>query len=116
MSNLMKHAELEMKLAGLYDKDADYGGMLPEAVLKCVKAFSEAGHSGYSAAMTISILEKLLRFETLTPINSDSQYWMEVSTNVWQSTRNPAYFSENGGKTFYWLDDPEKKNFPKRLI
>jgi hypothetical protein len=121
MSNLLKHAEQEMRLAGLYDEDADYGGMIPEAVLKVVKVFSEEGHSGYSARLTGDILQKVLRFQTLTPINSDPQFWMEVSAEqmgrpgVWQSTRDGTYFSEDGGQTFYCLDDPEKKNFPKRF-
>lgn len=121
MSNLVKHAETEMRIAGLYDVDADYGGMIPDAVMKCVKVFAEEGHSGGSAAVVISILEKVLRFQTLTPINSNPKYWMEVASavagtaGVWQSTRDPSYFSEDGGKTFYWLDDPERKNFPERL-
>lgn len=28
MSNLVKHAERELFRAGLFDKDADYGGMI----------------------------------------------------------------------------------------
>lgn len=105
MSNLVRHAEDEMRIAGLYDKDADYGGMIPDAVLKCVKAFADEGHSGASAGLTISILERVLRFQTLTPINSDPKYWVEVSDGLWQSTRDPSYFSKDGGKTFYGLND-----------
>ena len=41
MSNLVDYAERELKLAGLFDKDADYGGMLGHAVLKMVKLFAE---------------------------------------------------------------------------
>jgi hypothetical protein len=119
MSNLMKHARQEMRLAGLYNEGADYDGMIPAAVLEVVEVFAKQGHSGMSAEITLSILEKVLRFKTLKPINSDPQYWMDVGeiTGVmqWQSTRDPNYFSEDGGKTFYFLDDPEKKNFPERL-
>ena len=119
--SLRDHAEQEMRIAGLYDKESDYGGMIPESVLKTVDSFREAGHSGGSAALTISILNKVLRYQTLTPINSDPQYWMEVQEEhagrkgVWQSTRDGTYFSEDGGKTFYCLDDPEKKNWPKHI-
>ena len=112
MSNLVKHAEREMRIAGLYDSDSDYGGMIPENVIECVEAFSKAGHSGGSAHLTIEVLNRVLRHKTLAPINSDPQYWMEVGHNVWQSTRDPSYFSINGGTTFYCLDDPEKKNWP----
>jgi hypothetical protein len=112
MSNLVEHAKRELKLAGLYDKDSDYGGMIPENVLKCVEAFASAGHSGGSAEITLQILEKVLRFKTLTPITSDSTTWMERTeesggTPFWQSTRDPSYFSKVGGKTFYSLEDSQ---------
>lgn len=108
-SNLARHAEREMRLAGLYDEDADYDGMIPEAVMAVVRTFAEAGHSGASAGLTLSILEKLLRFETLTPITSDPDEWMNVSEDsgaaLWQSRRNPSVFSEDGGATWYDLND-----------
>ena len=66
-SNLVKHAEREMRLAGLFDKDADYDGALAPVVLDMVRKFSSYRHSGTSAAITIALLEKLLRFENLTP-------------------------------------------------
>lgn len=119
MSNLLKHAEREMRLAGLYDKDSDYGGMIPASVLKVVKAFSEEGHSGGSASITLLILEKVLRFKTLSPLTSDPEEWMDVAEPdgkrkaVWQNTRDSSYFSEDAGKTWYCIDDPDKKNWPK---
>jgi hypothetical protein len=121
MSNLVKHAEQEMRIAGLYDEGADYDGMIPDAVVEIVKVFAAQGHSGMSASIVTSILERVLRYKVLEPINSDPQYWMEVSAEqmgragVWQSTRDPGFFSEDGGTTFYSLDDPEKKNWPKRF-
>ena len=45
MSNIVKHAETEMRLAGLYDKDADYDGLIPDAVMALVKTHSEQSHS-----------------------------------------------------------------------
>lgn len=108
-----------MKLAGLYDTDADYGGMIPEAVMAMIRAHSGQGHSGGSHAQTMAIFDKLVRFQTLTPITSNPDEWMCVSEMsghpAWQSNRCPSVFSEDGGKTWYDLDDPEKKNWPKRL-
>ena len=115
MSNLVKHAENEMRLAGLYDADADYGGMIPEAVMKLVRAHAEEGHSGASHGLTLQVFNRVINFKTLTPINSDPSTWSEVSPGVWQSTRQSSCFSEDGGNTWYDLYDPEKKNFPKRL-
>ena len=100
MSNLVKHAERELKLVGMFDKDADYGGALASQILELVKVFSGQGHSGASAGITITVLIKLLKFKNLTPITSDKKEWSEVGTNLWQSKRNPAIFSKDGGKTW----------------
>ena len=43
--NLAKHAEYELRKAGLFDKDSDYGGMLGKAVMDIVKVFAKQGHS-----------------------------------------------------------------------
>lgn len=104
--SLMQHAEAELEKAGLTDKDSDYEGMLADEVLKLVRVFSEGGHSGGSAAMTTAILEKLLRFEPLTPLTSEPDEWMRICderTNgeeLWQSRRDPRAFSKDGGKTW----------------
>ena len=104
-SELVLHAERELRLAGMFDKDADYNGELAPTIVEVVKAFSKYGHSGASALIVINILEKLLRFQTLTPINSNPDEWMEVGEAMWQSKRNPAMFSKDGGKTGYDIDD-----------
>lgn len=104
MSKLIKHAEREMELAGLYSKDADYGGMIPEAVISLVKAHASQGHSGGSHAITIDLFNKLINFENLTPLTSDPEEWFDVSElsgyPLWQNTRNSSCFSKNGGKTW----------------
>lgn len=111
-SNLIEHAKREMRLAGLYDADSDYGGRIPEAVLRVLRPFAEDRHSGGSAWLVTQVLERLMRYKTLTPITSDPQYWHDVSDMsgepMWQSTRDPACFSQDGGKTFYSVDDPER--------
>ena len=47
--NLIQHAQLELKLAGLFNKDSDYGGEIGKAVLELVNVFEKQGHSGFSA-------------------------------------------------------------------
>lgn len=115
MSNLVDHARRELELAGLFDEDADYDGDLGPAVLGVVEKFSEYGHSGMSAAISVSILEKLLRFETLTPLTDDPSEWMDVSTNTWQSRRRSEAFSHDGGKTYYLLSDGSHANHQEKL-
>jgi len=117
-SPLIQHAEAEMRRAGLYDDDADYGGMVPDAVLNVVRAFAGDGHSGSSAELVASILEKVLRFEPLTPLTPDPAEWMDVSdvsgVEMWQSLRNPTFFSEDGGASWYTIE-PSQATFGDRV-
>lgn len=116
MSNLIEHAEREMRLAGLYDKGADYGGMLPDAVMALVKAHSQEGHSGMSHAITLRIFNLVINFKTLGPITNNPDEWMDVSEiggpngkPGWQNRRDPSLFSNDSGKTYYSVDDKERK-------
>jgi len=105
-SNFVDWAEKEVKAAGLLDADSDYDGMLGEAVLDLVNVFDSQGHSGMSAAMVKSILDQLLEWKPLSPLTSNPEEWMGVSEGLWQSRRNPACFSEDGGKTYTDQNDP----------
>ena len=114
-SNLEDHAKDELARAGLFDQDSDYGGMLADAVMMLVKAFADQGHSGCSAEMATQLFNKLSRFENLTPITDNPEEWMNCSEyfpegkGTWQCRRNPALFSNDGGKTHYSVDDEERK-------
>jgi len=112
MSNLVKHAEEEMRRAGLYSKDSDYGGMIPEAVMKMVKCLADEGHSGMSHALTMEVFNRVANFKTLTPLSNDPTEWMSVSgyyppnhPPVWQNRRQSSCFSNDAGKTFYDIND-----------
>lgn len=116
MSNLIRHAEDEMMRAGLYDKDSDYGGMIPEAVMKLVRALASEGHSGGSHALTMQIFNRVANYHTLSPLTNDPAEWMEVSDMcpveqrpVFQSRRDPSFFSNDGGKTGYSINDEKRE-------
>lgn len=96
MSNLVKHAEEELKIAGLLDKGSDYDGMLGEAALEIVGVFAKQGHSGMSASMVTEIVAKLMRFEPLTPLRGTDDEWFEVSPGMFQNRRCSHVFKENG--------------------
>mgnify|MGYP001440877129 CR=1 FL=1 len=115
--SLIEHAEREMRLAGLYDDDSDYGGMIPEAVMTLVKAVSGQGHSGGSISVVLAVFDKIVRFKPLTTLTSNPEDWID-RTDIsgrpsWQSIRNATVFSEDGGKTWYDIEDPEEENWPK---
>ena len=106
---LVDHAEREMRLAGLYDKDADYDGMIPEAVMKLIRPFAESGHSGFSAGLTLAIFDKVARFKALTEPTDSPDEWNEVTKGLWQSNRQPDLFSTDGGRLYYSVDDEDRK-------
>lgn len=95
-SNLVKYAINELKAAGLYDEDSDYGGMLAEAVVELIQKFSDQGHSGFSAARTVQLFQKLAMFEPLLPLQGTDDEWNEVSDGVFQNKRCSHVFKENG--------------------
>ena len=83
--------------------------------MKLIKVFSEEGHSGMSAQIQVELFSRLARFKTLSPITNDPAEWMEISEEVmgkkgvWQNKRDRSWFSEDGGKTGYSVDDKERK-------
>jgi hypothetical protein len=107
--SLKEHAEFEMRRAGLYDKDADYGGMIPDAVMALIEAHSAQGHSGFSHHIVLDLFNKLVSFKPLTPITSDPSEWNDVSEHMpageklWQSKRDSSLFSKDGGQTWYGI-------------
>jgi hypothetical protein len=118
-SPLLLHSEDELKRAGLFNKDADYEGMIAYAVMDLMKTFTNQGHSGFSAGMVREIFNKLSNWETLTPITSDPNEWNDVSEMsdqpFWQNKRNPCFFSQDGGKTWWDVNDKQTMNEAYKL-
>lgn len=112
MSEFTERAGFELQEAGLFDEDSDYEGMIGDAVMELVEAFSEQGHSGFSAGMTAFLFYSLVKGETLTPITNHPEEWMHIDENVagdaitWQNRRKSSCFSTDGGKTYYDIDEP----------
>lgn len=114
MSNLVTHAEYELRRAGIFDKDADYNGALSKVVMDLIRLFASQKHSGYSANMTLDLFNELARFRPLTPITSDPEEWTDVShmsdSKMWQNKRRTTSFSRDGGQTWYDIDDASLNN------
>ena len=107
--SLIAHAKRELELAGFFDKDADYNGMIGEAVLELIKVFSDQGHSGCSAGLVSSLFEKLSKYKTITPLTFKDDEWNEVGNGVYQNNRNPCVFKESPDGRPYHLDAYVKK-------
>ena len=108
-SNLERHAEHELRLAGIFDKDADYDGMLGEAVMDLVRAHCKRGHSGGSHQRVLELFNIVVNYKTLLPLTDDPAEWIDIGElhggKGWQNTRQSSCFSASGGKTYYDIDD-----------
>lgn len=102
--SLVEHARRELTLFGEDPETID-------AICSVVQAFADTGPSGGSAPYIIAYLEKLLRFEPLTPLTNDPAEWTDRSEisgyPIWQSTRDPRAMSQDGGKTYWLVDERE---------
>lgn len=110
-SNLVKHARRELRLAGMFDDDANFGPEFAEHIVGVVAKISEGGHSGGSIELLRGILNELLQYRPLTPISSDPEEWALRSgeqygypEDLWQNKRDPSAISNNGGRTWFYVD------------
>lgn len=103
MSNLVEHARRELELCGQTAEDPGYAA----SIVATVAAFASYGHPGGSAFAAIEQVCALLRFENLSSLTDDPAEWedrTEMSgTPLWQSRRNPAAFSDDAGRTYYFV-------------
>ncbi|MCW2763861.1 MAG: hypothetical protein JWR85_4062 [Marmoricola sp.] len=107
---LIDHARRELDLASLGDDDADYGGMLKNAVLQLVEVFADQGHSGASAAMVTDIVQRLMRYETLTPLTGEDSEWNDVaeigggSGQIMYQNNRLSHVFKDGSNGAYTID------------
>ena len=114
MSNLVKHADRELRAAGLHLKSSDYGGMLYKTVMRLVRVHAKEGHSGFSHSAVMHLFNLVGNFKPLTPLTRNPAEWQRVEGNqhyrrLWQSTRDFSCFSADGGKHYYDIDESGKK-------
>ena len=64
--SVREDAKRNLELAGLFDKDSDYGGMLGEAVMKLVDCHLDEGHSGMSHSYVLHLFNQVINGQSLT--------------------------------------------------
>lgn len=119
-SNLVAHAEQELRLAGLFDSDADYAGDVAKSVMELMETFAKQRPSGGQAVLVLELFNTLARFQVIRPLSNDPREWMDVSQYfggepMWQNKRQPSVFSTDGGTTWYDLEEgpPARKGRPR---
>jgi hypothetical protein len=107
--SLKSHAELELKIAGLFDEDSDYGGAIGKAVMELIEVFSNQGHSGMSAPYVVSIFNELANFKPLLPITGKDEEWGNIKDigdgePYYQNKRCSALFKDGKNGKPYYID------------
>ena len=123
MVTQFERIENELRIAGytLQDKDEinsqdDYAHFVGKGADDVCKLFCEQGHSGMSAGFTISLITKLLKGDTLTPLTNDPSEWEQHPKEMdpqqtWQSKRKFSCFSDDNLKTYYDIDEEENREW-----
>lgn len=94
----------ELELAGLFDKNSDYEGMLGNAVQELLDVFKKQGHSGFSAQRTAYLFYTLIKKGILTPITGEDSEWSESidkNDTIKQNKRLSSVFKKEDGKAYY---------------
>lgn len=105
-SNLVTFAENELNI--LIDKceDEEAKGMqklISNDILQIVEVFSQQGHSGFSANYAINLINKLLRYEPISPLTGADDEWnkLDYADNIkYQNKRCPRVFKDAEGKAY----------------
>lgn len=113
MSQLMDHAQREMKLVGLEESTPMY-----KAILRLVELFDGQGHNEDSAAYAAAAVAKLFKMELLSPLTGEEEEWtlihglLDKGEKFWQNKRRPYVFKDESGecwdiegKIFYYYKD-----------
>lgn len=97
----------EIKRAGLYDKESDYGGLLGQALERLVTCHLDEGHSGFSHYQVVHLFNKLMTTNLLTPLQGTPDEWFEVAIEkdgipLYQNNRRSSVFKK--GSDVYDID------------
>lgn len=118
--SLVEHAERELTRTGWLDGDDAQSG---QAMLGAVREFATGGWSGGSAPFAIRIVGDLLQFKPLGPLTDDPAEWIYHTDSdvegkpLWQSSRDSSCFSNDGGKTYYDIDEcPTRYDWDWRFL
>jgi hypothetical protein len=94
MTNLKTYAIDELTRIGMYGSGDEMNEAMSEHILKMIDVFDEEGHSGFSAEYAIGTLQKLLRWEPLSPLTGEDDEWSECGDGIYQNKRLYTVFKD----------------------
>lgn len=105
-SGLVKYAQHELDLIleeakkDEDEEDIHMQQIFNEGILKVVKAFSDCGHSGFSASLAIHYLDRLLKFRPLIPLTLEDNEWHEIGSNHIEGKEVKVYQNDRASNVF----------------
>lgn len=95
------------------DTHTDPDAHFTENLLAMIAIWIQAGHSGGSAPMAVAMMERILSFNTLTPLTNNPDEWYQhgqiddvTPEMFWQNKRRGEAFSIDPTlQTYYLLED-----------
>lgn len=117
--SFIQFAESELDRIGMTaDSEDEMNLAMRDHILRMVTAFSDEGHSGFSANYAANCLEKLLRYEPLSPLTGDDDEWTKLDYDddtTYQNKRCSHVFKDANGNAYdidgivfwEWYTDPE---------
>ena len=102
--SLIQYAKNELDCIGMTADGDEYNAMMRNHILHMVEEFAKEGHSGFSANYAISCLQKLLKFEPLSPLTGKDDEWNYVGdlgdNPVYQNKRCSRVFKDTDSKAY----------------
>lgn len=92
---MINHAKRELAILQSEEED-ELQEQINKNILDIVELFLEQNHSGTSASYVVGILDRLLRFEPISPLTGEDDEWNHVGENYYQNKRCSHVFKENG--------------------
>ena len=96
--DIVEYAKSELKIIGMLDSEDEMNKAMCDHLLHMCEEFAKEGHSGFSANYAINCLQKLLRWEPLSPLTGEDWEWNHVADNLWQNKRCSSVFKDETGK------------------
>lgn len=100
--SIVDYAKRELDFIGMTEDSKDeMNQMMRKHILHMVEEFAAEGHSGFSASYAINCLNKILRYEPLSPLTGDDSEWTDVAEQsgrtLWQNKRCSRVFKDEDG-------------------
>lgn len=105
-SPLVAHARRELNRIAVADNGTrdEEQHEVNQHILKMITIFAKEGHSGFSAGWATSVLNRLLQYKPLTPLQGTPDEWVHVGDNegvpVFQNSRYGCVFKEGDGQAY----------------